>query len=129
MQHRLHESGLAPLVSVGALDDRVSWSLTARHPPAELRRRLLALGWVEDPFESIRRRTKPFVKWAVREPESGPRLHLEDQDGGLFVHLDVLSPGRHPWLFPGHLIVDYLGWSTTRVRLIRWLARRSRVDT
>jgi hypothetical protein len=123
MERRLIESGLADFVIPGELSSLCSWELDSQVDHAELRRRLLDTGWIEDPLPALRARTKPFVKWSLRESKPGPGLHLEDQTDGLRVHLDVLSPGHAWWLMPAHLFIDYRGWSTTRVRLIRWLAR------
>lgn len=123
LSRHLRRSGLLDFVRVGAIDEVASVSLEPTLDDVALQDALVRRGWVRDPLPRLRQRTKPFVRWALREPHIGPALHLERQTDGLFVHLDVFSPGSAWWLFPAHLLVDYRGWRSTRMWCIRGLAR------
>ncbi len=90
--------------------------------PDSLRFQLERRGWRSDPLPWLRRRTKSWVTWGLREYRPGPALHLEAEVGGGFsIHLDAANPVRlRDW--PRHLWIDYYGWKTRRVEALLRLA-------
>lgn len=117
-------SGLGDFVTTHVMDDCASVALTSTVPHAELRAQLALRGWIEDPLPRLRATAKPWVLWSIRERHAGVALHVEDMREGLRVHVDVLSPGRWWILFPLHLMIDFKGWRTVRMSLLRWIAER-----